>query len=240
MILSIYQIAIYLKIKPRFNTLTMGSYAKYTDRMDILIDEDNGTILIKEKWKYEWANAMNASKWTYSEKKKFHNEVDNIVWNTWGKRFYLYASGTSEFAKKNSKKRWDVNFDIQWVLSSTHWNVKVTKLPANYQGNPTSFVNWNKRFINLDTKDTSLRKRVDNNKEYYQYPVSHEFGHTTGNNNSARKGMHSDEYKSSSSFFKDRSSLMNIGNTLRTRHLDYIIIQLNTMIPNTKFGFYLP
>lgn len=50
---------------------------------------------------------------------------------------------------------------------------------------------------------------------------------------------HSDEYHDKDSinggFKLDYPSVMNIGNELRKRHLDYILKQLNTMLPNTTF-----
>lgn len=206
--------------------------------MDIHIEEDRGTILIKQKWKYSWFKEANASEWTYLEKQKFHKEIDNIIWNSWGAHFFLKVTGTSDFAKRNEKTRWDVNFDIQWVTNSEHWEVNVTKYASDYTGNPTSSVRWNSRIIKLDTKDTSWRKRVRNQKKYYQYPISHEFGHTVGNSIYASSGMHGDEYSSTSSYLSDKHSLMNIGNNLRDRHLDFIISQLNLMLPNSNFSKY--
>ena len=47
--------------------------------------------------------------------------------------------------------------------------------------------------------------------------------------------MHADEYKPTNPYVRDRSSLMNVGNQLRSRHLDFIVAQLNTMIPDTTF-----
>ncbi len=216
----------------------MGYYSKSTDRMDIHIEESRGTILIKQKWKYFWLNYIGTSPWTYAEKRKFHNEVDNIIWNSWGQYFYLKVRGTSDFAKRNVNKRWDVNFDIEWVTHTEHWKVNVTKYPDNYPGNPTSSVLWNSKTITLDTKDTSWRKRVRTGGTFYQYPVSHEFGHAAGNSIYASSGMHGDEYKSNSMYFNDKKSLMNIGNQLRDRHLDYIISELNTMISNAIFSKY--
>ncbi|CAA0220465.1 conserved hypothetical protein [Tenacibaculum maritimum] len=213
----------------------MGYYSKYTDRMDIHIEESRGTILIKQKWRYSWLNAMNTSRWTYSEKQDFHKKVDNLIWNSWGEHFFLKVKGTSNFATRNAKKRWDVNFDIEWVPYGEHWKVNVTKYPFNYIGNPRSKVKWYQKEIILDTKDTSLRKRLRQGSNYYQYPVVHEFGHTAGN--SVAVG-HGDEYNPSSAYLSDKYSIMNIGNELRDRHLDYILQELSTLISNTRFSKY--
>ena len=66
----------------------MAYYSKTTDRMDIHIEEYRGTILIRQKWKYHWLNAIGTSSWTHSEKQNFHSKVDNLIWNSWGSRFF--------------------------------------------------------------------------------------------------------------------------------------------------------
>lgn len=211
----------------------MVYYTKSTDRMDIHIEESRGTILIKQKWRYFWLNSIETSSWTYSEKQDFHKKVDNLIWNNWGQYFFLKVKGGSGFAKKHVKTRWNVNFDIEWVLHTEHWKVNVKKIvPNSYE---RSNVAWSNKEINIDTEDVSWRKRVRDNKKYFQYPLVHEFGHAVGNSIFASKGMHGDEYSSSSNHIIDKHSLMNIGNKLRDRHLDYILSQLNTMIPNTSF-----
>jgi len=216
----------------------MGYYSKYIDRMDIHIEEGRGTILIKQKWRYSWLNSMNTSRWTYSEKQKFHKEVDNLIWNSWGEHFFLKVRGSSDFAKRNTKKRWDVNFDIEWVTYAEHWKVNVTKYPSNQVGIITSSVKWNLKEITLDTLDTRKRKIPIGGNNYHQYPVAHEFGHAAGNSIFATRGMHGDEYRSSSPYIRDRNSIMNAGMELRDRHLDYLIRQLNTMITNSSFSIY--
>jgi len=208
----------------------MAYYTKNTDRMDIHIEESRGTILIKQKWRYFWLNSMNTSRWTYTEKQKFHKEVDNLIWNSWGEHFVLKVKGTSSFAKKNAKKRWDVNFDIEWVTHTEHWKVNVNKNPSNNY--IKSSVKWYSKEITLDTLDTSKQKRIRGGKNYYQYPLTHEFGHAAGN--SIAVG-HGDEYNSAS-YSNDKKSIMNVGNELRDRHLDYIISQLNTMVSGTTFS----
>lgn len=216
----------------------MGYYTKRTDRMDFHIEEDRKTITIRQKWKYSWLTSSGATPWTYTDKQAFHTKVDNLIWNTWGKAFYLKVVGGSDFAKRNAGERWDVDFDIEWVLGSQHWDVNVTKYPRAYSGNPTSSVGWAAKVITLDTKDTAYRARTNGGRIYNQYPVVHEFGHAAGNSIHARAGMHGDEYNSTSAYFGDKQSVMNIGNTFRERHLDYILTQLNTIITDTNFKKY--
>ena len=97
-------------------------------------------------------------------------------------------------------------------------------------------MSWDSKIINIDTEDTVKIKRDRGSKSYHQYPIVHEFGHSVGNSIFASTGMHGDEYNSSSSFFRDKRSLMNIGSNLRDRHLDFLLQQLNTMIPNAQFS----
>lgn len=131
-----------------------------------------------------------------------------------------------------------MNFDIEWVLSSHHWKVKVTKYPSTHTGLVISAVSWTSKTIKLDTLDTRKRLNTFEGANYYQYPVAHEFGHAVGNSIYANTGMHGDEYKSSSAYLSDRKSIMNAGMELRDRHLDFIISQLNTMMINTTFSKY--
>lgn len=214
----------------------MTRYSKRTNRMDFLIDESRKTILIKQKWKYSWLNAPGTSTWLYLEKKDFHAEVDKLIWNSWGSFFKLKTTGTSTFANNHNLTRWNVDFDIEWVTSNEHWEVEVTKIPSKtFSG---SKIIWSSRKIILDTEDTSQVKRNEGGVDYFQTPVVHEFGHAAGNSIVSIPGMHGDEYKVSSSFYHDKQSLMNIGSDLRIRHLDYILTQLNSMIPNTSFSKY--
>lgn len=105
----------------------MGYYSKYTDRMNIHIEEGRGTILIQQKWRYFWLNALGTSSWSYAEKQNFHKKADNLIFHNWGEHFFLKVRGNSDFAKRNIKKRWDVNFDIEWVLHTEHWKVNIKK-----------------------------------------------------------------------------------------------------------------
>jgi hypothetical protein len=212
---------------------------KYTDRMDIYIEEDRNIISIQEKWEYNWLTKV--TPWTLTEKRKFHEMADSRIWKNWGGHFKLKVKGTSPFALKHKNTIFTVNFDIKWVLLSSHWKVNITKIaPGGFE---RSNVKWNEKIINLDTEDTKLIcKGVYAGTSYYQYPISHEFGHTIGNSYHAlkgRKSVHGDEYSADNrvngGFRLDYFSIMNIGNELRNRHLDYILAQLNTMIPNTTF-----
>lgn len=206
---------------------------KKTTRMDIFIEENRKTILVQQRWKYDWVHTSGTTPWTYTQQKNFHNEVDGLIWNKWGGRFKVKVRGISNFAKKHAFSEFVVNFDIRWVLSGEHWKVNVTKIPPNSYAQ--SNVDWMAQKINLDTEDTSIIERIQNGVSYFQHPVAHEFGHAIGNSIYSDAGMHGDEYNTGSSFKLDRASIMNIGEQLRMRHIDYLLIELNKMISHTTF-----
>lgn len=219
------------------------SLLKKTDRMDIYLEESRGIILVREKWKYNWLNAMGTSHWDYFHRRDFHEKADRIIWKTWSNRYKLRTKGTSDLAKKFSHHSLVVNFDIQWVFENAHWEVDVKKIRPNGIS-PTSEVKWNERKIILDTKDTQLTyKGSYNGNNFYQFPVSHEFGHTIGNSFYAMKEIgkntRGDEYRTENflngGFRFDFESVMNVGNHLRTRHIEYILYQLNQSLSNTSF-----
>ncbi len=209
------------------------NYHKSTSKMNISIVTDKNYIFVSQRWKYSWLNAPKTTAWTYAQKKDFHNKVDRLIWSNWSSHFTLKVSGRSDFAKQYKGKTLRINFDVQWVLSNEHWNVDVTKIKKN--DSKTSSVRWSSNIIKLDTNDTLLRQTSKKNPAYVQYPVVHEFGHAIGNSKYASKGMHGDEYKKKSLHYADKKSLMNIGHELRSRHIDTLISELNTMIPNTTF-----
>lgn len=214
--------------------LHMLNYDRSTLYMDISIDETSKTILVKQKWKYNWMLSTNSTPWTYLEKKAFHHKADSLIWSIWGGQLKVNTRGTSTFAKANNGQDYSINFDLEWVLSNEHWNVNVTKIPIGSFA--SSSVSWNSRTINLDTEDILSRKvRTVGAIDYFQHPVAHEFGHAVGNSIFANTGMHGDEYKSTSTFFADKASIMNWGDSIRDRHIDYLLSELNLLIPNTTF-----
>lgn len=96
--------------------------------------------------------------------------------------------------------------------------------------------------IRIDNSDIQVSyisiKSGDINLRIPQIALAHEFGHTIGNSAQAKirqRVMHGDEYNSQSPYFMDKHSIMNIGNELRDRHLDYILLELSTMIPHVTF-----
>ena len=208
----------------------MKTYRRFTDRMDIYIEEARKKITVRLKWKYKWNVKKGSNKWTNDEQWKFHKDLDGLIWSTWGERFYLKSKGTSEFAQRNANTRWDLDFDIQKVPCGEHWSVNVTKVKSG-EFNQSSII-WANRKINLDTEDIKKTIRKGQERSYQQYAGVHEFGHTIGNTAVFDRG---DEYFENHEHAQDKSSVMNIGSEIRTRHLWYVLAELNQMIPKTKF-----
>lgn len=206
---------------------------KRTERMDIFLAVYRHTILVKQRWRYNWIHESDTLPWTYLEKRKFHHKLDSLIWQYCSGNFKMKVSGESAFAKKYKNKPFTLNFDIQWELGKPHWNVNAKKIKKG--SFERSNVKWDAREINLDTEDTVLTQKL---KDHYQYPSNHEFGHAVGNSAYAYAGGHGDEYHSTSPYYSDTQSLMNAGNELRERHIDFIIRELDRMIPKTKFNFH--
>src|SRR5262249_9990520 len=127
-----------------------------------------------------------------------------------------------------------INLDIRWVLSGGHWNVTVTKIPVGQFA--TSSVQWAARKITLDSNDTTVRtfNNGPGTPNTTQMPVAHEFGHAIGN--SIAIGHEGDEYVAGKAHNADAASIMNVGHSLRARHFETIIDELNKMIAHTTFS----
>ncbi|MBI9060199.1 MAG: hypothetical protein JEZ01_20695 [Labilibaculum sp.] len=210
----------------------MDYISKYTDEMDIHIEEYRNTILIKQRWKYNWLNEEGTSPWTYMEKKEFHHKCDKQIWGIWGNYYDLEAFGDSDFVKRNKNKLFHVNFDIEWVKSNQHWTVDAKKV--NDPNAPFSRMCWAERKIWLTQQDYKKINIVRSYGAFDHVTVAHEFGHSIGNVPDFQN-MHWDEYREESKYYYDKTSMMNLGMKLRYRHLDYVLAVLNMMILDTEF-----
>lgn len=209
-------------------------YKKNTPYFAITLDLEKNQLTIMQRWKYSWTNTPDTSKWKYSESKDFHHKVDRLIWSVWGSRFELRVAAGSKIPVNYRPGRIITYFDIKWVLdANAHWSVNVTKIkPGSFQ---QSYIRWDTREIKLDTEDArETLKYHQGAVRHYQYGVTHEFGHTIGNVTYTPSG-HGDEYKAESVWTNDFPSIMNRGNELRQRHLDFIRQTINSMVPGMKF-----
>lgn len=225
---------------------------KKTLFFDLEIIESTSQILITQRWKLVEASVL-----SLSVIERFKQQTKNIIETLWNYKFWVKVKGISAFAKKHEKTTFEVRFQIEWVSSNAHWHVTLSPQSS------VSYVNWVKRIISLDLFDIEAQKKRGAPNLVKQYPVAHEFGHTIGNVRgcqpspffsvwkwpySLQRIDHGDEYplKGNSSkvkienqhrqrFFIDKESIMNVGNEVRARHGDYIMLELNTLMYGSEF-----
>ncbi|WP_299148569.1 hypothetical protein [uncultured Tateyamaria sp.] len=207
-------------------------FKKKTKRMDFSVLGSKGQIWVQQFWSYNYTTKGGATAWTSKEKKDFHKEIERVIRKAWNGKFVLSVSGTSDFANYFKDKPFVVKFDIDPKTSGAHWKVTAVKVPkGKFNG---SVVNWGKQEMTLDTEDT-VEVNKGGGKGVKQSGAAHEFGHAIGNSKHSPAG-HGDEYKSSSAFKDHKKSIMHSGMTIKKRHADYLVIELNKMIPDTTFS----
>ncbi|MEX0320426.1 MAG: hypothetical protein AB3N21_20930 [Ruegeria sp.] len=207
-------------------------HKKKTKRMDFRIDGKKGQVWVRQTWNYVYVTKKKASKWTPKEKKDFHVAIEKTIRKAWNGKFVLTVKGKSEFAAHYKGKTLTVHFDVDPVSSGAHWTVTAAKIPkGDFHG---SKVNWGKQTIELDTEDMNPAKKKGAPKGVTQDPAAHEFGHAIGNATGSPAG-HADEYKKTSAYKHHKKSIMNVGMKVKKRHADYLVIELNKIIPDTTF-----
>jgi len=196
------------------------------------LDTTEGRVYFKQKWLYHWSLWPGVTDvWTYKEKLRFHTRVDISIWRVWSNKLKLTVAGAAPFAAKFAATGVPINFDVEWILSGTpHYTVTVFKMPAGSTATThRSNVNFGARTIELDTADVgthAVANAAGATNPNFETPP-HEFSHTLNN---------PDEYNAGSPHIADSSSLVNIGNQVRARHIRLILAELNTMIPGVTFS----
>ncbi len=208
----------------------MSTYRKDTSRMNFIIEEDCKRITIEQKWRYIFSTEMGVSNWTDMEKSIIHQKLNSLIDQSWSDAFVLKTIGNSDFAKKHKNTKWAIDFDISWVGYGEHWFVYLTKVPKDSFRNISS-VYWFRGQIVIKTSDFEDRSQ----RGFYRKTILHEFGHTLRNIANYDRG---DEYNRRSSYFDDEESIMNLGSEIKERHFSYLLEEINTMIPFTKFRIY--
>jgi hypothetical protein len=208
-------------------------YSKKTSRMDFEVKGKRSVIWVRQYWEYNYLVRGGAGKWGPLEKKAFHRGIEKVIRKAWSGKFVLEVSGESDFAKWFAGKTLDVKFDIDAKKSGAHWKVKAFKVPKGTA--KTSKVNWPKMIIQLDTEDTKGQIMPEGEVGETQTPAAHEFGHAIGNTKHI-PGGHGDEYKDTSQYRIHRRSIMHSGMKIKYRHADYLVSELNKMIPQTTFS----
>jgi hypothetical protein len=194
--------------------------------IDLITHE--GRIFFQQRWKYNWLATPPVSPWTLAEKRRFHNSVDTQIWRHWSNRIRFAITGSAPLCRRY--REISINFDARWVLSNEHWTVAASKLPAG--STPTTVISNVDRAnmtINLDSADLASYEACNAAGRCRDFrAVPHEFGHTFPGVN--------DEYNAGHPNLGDTDSRMNIGDQLRTRHLQPLLNELNTMVADCTFS----
>ncbi len=197
--------------------------------MDIYLEQQRKTVVVRQKWKYNWLNEEGTANWNYEQRRDWHHSADNIIWQNWSNKFSFLAVVLEETAtnKHLHRQAFNVEFDIEWVLDNGHWTANVTKVKpeTSYRSN----VDRSNQTINVISRDleyTSLKKGTVHNT------LNHEYAHTLGGGDEygIRYGNSYDPI-----YVDDIQALLNIGNELRERYTRDVIDELNTMIHGVNF-----
>jgi hypothetical protein len=212
----------------------MAKTAKDTDWALIEIDDSAGRITVLERWGYQWTTAPGVDSWTLAEQQAFHNGIVQELRATFNS-VQVTLAGTALLCKGYGTL--PIVFDIGWSLEQwKHWTVFVRKMPAG--STPTTYISHvdpPTRTIYLDSADfpgyeTCNAAAPAQCRTFKAIP--HEFVHTL----TGTAGTNFDEYTAGSPFLADTDSILNIGATIRARHMTLILKELNSMVPDCTFS----
>jgi len=210
----------------------MAQSSKDTDWALITIDDYAGKITVLERWGYQWTTAPGVDPWTLAEQTAFHQGVAALLRSTFSS-VKVNLTGTALLCKGYPSL--PIVFDIGWALEKwKHWTVFARKMPAG--STPTTYfshVDPPTRTIYLDSADLPSYRVCNAASQCRTFnAVPHEFVHTL----TGTAGTNIDEYIAGSTFLADTDSILNIGGTLRPRHMTLILKELNTMVPDCTFS----
>jgi hypothetical protein len=216
----------------------------------IYLGLETGDVHIIQRWRYSFRPPAGQPDWTHQQKAELHHKFKSEIWTFWNSRrptppsgdpvtnqllqllnshnrVLFNVSGTSAFARKFNSVGIPITFNVLLSIATPHWRINIGPLPRGQRTN----VDWDRHIISFDPADlqptaacTAARAPVCR-PDFQTMP--HEFGHTL---------MVDDEYNRGSRHLADTTSIMNIGDQVRPRHLIVILRQLNTMLANTRFS----
>ena len=202
------------------------------------LDLTKGHVFVREDWRYSWTTASGQAPWTPQEQLDYHRAVDRAVWGHWSERARIQVRpGAYALHPDTDHLKWQIagraltlSFDVRSVRGKGHWEVTVKKEASNIERKPQAVVKNETREIFLYSTDLLVTKarRYEGDKPHFGFSVpAHEFGHTFGGRN--------DEWRPGSPHNHDRESIMNIGRTLRARHLVAICHSLGKLVKGCTF-----
>lgn len=213
-------------------------YQRETPRMSIEINTMNREIIITQKWHYQWIEGdIPISPWNPKEQEVFHKNCEYQIWMIWSKRFKLKLINTKDNPKHKIQKSdiYTVIFNITYHHSPRidwHWLVKVKKA-FKLEGELRSNVDWVNREISLLSVEIEDERSKNIYGSFQTFIIPHEFGHAMGDLDDEYGKVYGNT--KNPVFVLDFNSIMNIGHELRWRHINYIVSELDKMIPDGKF-----
>ena len=209
------------------------------------IDLQKGHILVREDWRYEWATQKGLPPWTADEQSSYHRSVDHLVWTCWSFRARIRVSvagiprvGVQQDLVSNfGPAGLTLSFDVRRVQSQAQWVAIVTKVDPNARPLPRPQVLFEAKRLELFSTDIvphrAKRFEGDPQARLGFSATGHEFGHTLGYVYSRGNG---EEREFNHPYFRDTASIMNIGRSVRSRHLALITETLAKMVPGCRFN----
>lgn len=176
--------------------------------------------------------------WSLAERDIFHKECNSNIQTYLSGKIRLSVSGTSEFAIRNSRKKFTVIFCINPVTSGEHWTIHARKLGGSYQKYSRVAHHYERAVLyqygagSIESRETivSSGKRIESR----QVSVVHEFLHTlTDKIDDYDQGKF--PHIKGSAFLDDTESVRHSGMELRNRHFEELLVSINKIIPNTSF-----
>ena len=205
------------------------------------LDTDRGHVLVRQDWRYHWTNAHDVPAWTSHERSAYHRAIDKLVWRYWSFRTFVEVRSSSPHSgplAHFSGKGLTMSFDVRRVHVGGQWSVYVKKISPDFRPRPRAKVWFQERRIQMYSEDVkhvhAFRFMGDpaRTSEPNFYVAPHEFGHALGYGYSRGDG---EEREPENPFFADTTSIMNMGQEVRPRHVRLIVETLRRMAPGVEF-----
>ena len=208
------------------------------------LDCSRGHVFVRQDWRYEWATKPGVAPWTEDERRSYHRAVDHLVWGHWSFRARIFVApavpepGTlaRDLISRYQAHGLTLSFDVRKVTGRAQWAALVTKVDPRVRPLPQAAVWFESKRLELFSSDivphVASRYRGDEVRRPNFSVAAHEFGHTLGYVYSRGDG---EEYNLGHPFFNDLQSIMNVGRTVRPRHLRLILETLAKMVPGCRF-----
>lgn len=219
----------------------MGHLVQHEPWGTVDLDTTRGHILVRQDWRYHWTNDSNVPAWTPRERVAYHRAVDHLVWRYWSFRTFIEVRKTAANLgplAHFSAKGLTMSFDIHRVHVGGQWTILVRKISPDKRPRPRAECWFQLRKIQLYSEDVNhvhasrfpgdpARTEAPN---FYVAP--HEFGHALGYGYSRGDG---EERERENPYFADTTSIMNMGEEVRPRHVRLIVETLTKMVPGVEF-----